>query len=418
MKNVLIVGGGFAGVYTAKSLLRKSRGKPIHVTLISEHNYFLFTPMLHEIATGSISRDNAVTAINQILSDSRFTFIKAHVTSIDTKKKCVETDTCSRSYDVLVLATGSSANYYGVPGASEHTIAIRDLPSAYKIRNKIIAQIERADVEEDKKKRDKLLTFMIVGAGATGVEVAGELAQFIRTIITSDHRRIKPQEVKILLVHRNKEILNMLPSYYSQKCAAELQKLGVTLLLEREIQKVSDGYVVDQHQKKIEAGTIFWAVGFTPNTVSLDGNKSPVYYVNNFLQVKSDKRSGKLYKDIFALGDCAFLDKGDGQRVPMLAQVAVRQSAVVSNNVLALLGFGSLKEYRFVLEGFLLSVGDYFAVAGITVFGKTLYFSGFFAWIFWRTLYLTKLIGFGNKVRVAVDWTLNFFYPRDTSEIE
>ena len=416
MKNVLIVGGGFAGVYTAKSLLRISRGKPVHVTLISEHNYFLFTPMLHEIATGSISRDNAVTAINQILSNPRFTFIKANAISIDTKKKLVHTDTCSRSYDVLVLATGSSAHYYGTPGALEHTIALRDLSSAYKIRNKIIAQIERADVEENPKKRAQLLTFMIVGAGATGVEVAGELAQFIQTILSSDHRRIDPKDVTILLVHRHKEILNMLPLYYSQKCAAELQKLGVTLLLEREIKKVGEGYVVDQHQRKIEAGTVFWAVGFTPNTLPLDGRKIPVYHVNPSLQVVEE--NGKVHKNIFALGDCAFVDKGDGQRVPMLAQVAVQQSPVVSRNVLAVLGFGSLKEYRFKLQGFLLSVGDYFAVAGINLFGKTLYFSGFFAWIFWRTMYLLKLIGFGNKVRVAVDWTLNFFYPRDTSEIE
>src|SRR3989338_65213 len=410
MKHVVIVGGGFAGVYTAKSLLRKSRGKPVHVTLISEHNYFLFTQMLHEIATGSISRDNAVTAINQILSDPRFTFIKARATAIDTKKKLVHTDTCSRSYDVLVLATGSSANYYGTPGAFEHTIALRDLSSAYKIRNKIIAQIERADVEDNSKKKSQLLTFMIVGGGATGVEVAGELAQFIRTILSSDHRRIDPKDVTILLVHRNKEILNMLPLYYSQKCAAELRKLGVTLVLEREIKKVGEGYVVDQHHKKIEAGTIFWAVGFTPNTLPLDGKKLPVYPVNLSLQVIG-------HKNIFALGDCAFIDKGDGQRVPMLAQVAVQQSAVVSRNVLAILGFGSLQAYRFSLQGFLLSVGDYFAVAGINILGRTIYFSGFFAWMFWRTMYLSKLIGFGNKVRVSVDWTLNFFYPRDTSEI-
>ncbi len=411
MKHIVIVGGGFAGVYTAKSLLAQSFGNALHVTLISEHNYFLFTPMLHEIATGSISRDNAVTAINQIISDARFTFIKARVTTIDTKKKQVHTDTCVRSYDALVLATGSSANYYAIPGALEHTLALRDLSSAYRMRNKIIAQIERADVEENPKKRRQLLTFMIVGGGATGVEVAGELAQFIHTIIHSDHRLISPKEIRILLVHRNKEILNMLPSYYSKQCAVALQKLGVTLLLERDIKKVSEGYVVDQYNKKIEAGTIFWAVGFMPNTVPLDGKKVPVYHVNSSLQVIG-------HKHIFALGDCAFLDKGDGQRVPMLAQVAVRQAAVVCNNILALFGFGSLKAYRFRLEGFLLSVGDYFAVAGITVFGRTLYFSGFFAWIFWRTVYLMKLIGFGNKVRVAVDWTLNFFYPRDTSEIE
>ena len=169
MKQIVIVGGGFAGVYTAKNLLKKIKGKSYHVTLMSEHNYFLFTPMLHEIATGSISRDNAVTAIHQIINHPQFTFIKAKVKNVDTKAKCVETDICTIKYDLLVLATGSVANYYGVKGAKENTIALRDLPSAYRIRNKIIAQIELADIEKDHKKRQHLLTFIIVGAGATGV---------------------------------------------------------------------------------------------------------------------------------------------------------------------------------------------------------------------------------------------------------
>lgn len=415
MKQIVIVGGGFGGVYTAKALLQTCQAQNVHVTLISEHNYFLFTPMLHEIATGSISRDNAVHAINQILSNPCFTFIKAKAINIDTKKKIVITVDCYRPYDVLVLATGSSPNYYGIPGAAEHTISLRNLSDAYKIRNKIIEQIERADVEENPKKRSQLLTFMIIGAGATGVEVAGELAQFIRTIINSDHRRINANEVKILLVHRNKQILNMLPEYYAAKCAQELGRLGVTLFLERDIQRVGDGYVVDQHNKRIDGGTLFWTGGFLPNTVPFDGKKVSVYHVNQQLQVVEQK---KVHKEIFALGDCAFLSKEDGQRVPMLAQVAVRQAKIVSNNVLALHGHGSVKKYQFTLEGFLLSVGDYFAVAGISMLGKPLYFSGIFAWFFWRTVYLTKLIGFGNKVRVAVDWTLNLFYPRDTTEIE
>ncbi len=412
MKHIVIVGGGFAGVYTAKNLLKKIKGKEYHITLISEHNYFIFTPMLHEIATGSISRDNAVTAIHQIINHPQFTFIKAKVKNVDTKAKCVEADVCKKKYDFLVLATGSVANYYTLKGAEQHTLALRDLASAYKMRNKIIGQIERADVEKDQKKRQHLLTFIIVGGGSTGVEVAGELAQFIQIMIKNQHKNIKSNEVKLILIHRHERILNMLPGYYSKQCEKQLKKLRVSLYLDTDVQEVGNCFVIDQQKHKIEAGTIFWAVGFQPNTVLLDKKSFPVYPVDPFLRVLKQK-------DIFALGDCAFVDQGIGKRIPMLAQVATQQAKIVAHNILATYDKKrSMKPYVYKLQGFLLSVGDYFGVAGFTV-GKTMvYFSGFFAWFVWRTIYLSKLIGFGNKVRVAVDWTLNFFYPRDTSEIE
>lgn len=411
MKQIVIVGGGFAGVYTAKNLLKKIKGKQYHVTLISEHNYFLFTPMLHEIATGSISRDNAVTAIQQILHHDQFTFVKASVQNIDTKKREVQTNLCTIQYDTLVLATGSVANFYGVKGAQQHAFALRDLSSAYTMRNKIIAQIERADIETNPKKRQHLLTFVIVGGGATGVEVAGELSQFIHTMIKHQHKNIKKSEIKIILIHRHHRILNMLPEYFSIKCENQLKKLGVTLLLNTDIREVGDGFAIDRKNKRIEAGTIFWAVGFKANTIPLDKKASPFYKVDSSLQLLD-------HKNIFALGDCAFVDKGDGDRVPMLAQVATRQAKIVAQNILALDNKQKIKNYRYQLQGFLLSVGDYFGVAGISIGKRMIYFSGFFAWFVWRTIYLSKLLGFGNKVRVAVDWTLNFFYPRDTSEIE
>jgi NADH:ubiquinone reductase (H+-translocating) len=418
MKTIVIVGAGFAGIYTAKRLLKKIKKKPVKVILISEYNYFLFTPMLHEVATGGISRDNIVAAVNQIITHCNFTFIKGKVTNIDTKHKCVELEHCEQKYDVLVLATGSSANYYGIKGAEKHAIALRNLQSSYAIKNKIIAQIERAVVENNPKKRKKLLTFMVVGGGATGVELAGELAEFVKTMLHSDHKSIKEKDVKIILVHRGSHILNMLPEYFSRKCQEHLIKEGVSLLLKTDVKEVGDGFIKDQRKRKHQAGAIFWAVGFKPNIVSIDRKKFDTYNATHHFNLEDPRyKHEKIFDDVFVMGDCAHLEQKNGRRAPMLAQVAVEQSDYVANNVLYRLGYAKkLKPYSFSLKGFLISVGQYFAVANMKVFDRDVYFSGFWAWFLWRTIYMLKLVGFGNKLRVATDWTLNFFYPRDTSE--
>jgi NADH:ubiquinone reductase (H+-translocating) len=418
MKTIVIIGAGFAGIYTTKRLLKKIKKKPLKIILISEHNYFLFTPMLHEVATGGISRDNIIASVNQIINHCHFTFVKGKVSNIDTKKKCVDIGHCDIKYDVLILATGSSANYHGIKGAEKNTIALRNLQSSYAIKNKIIGQIERAVLEKDQKKRKKLLTFMVVGGGATGVELAGELAEFLKTILHTDHKCIKEKDLKILLVHRGDHILNMLPNYFSKKCQEQLTKEGVTLMLKTDVKEVGDGFIKDQRGGKHEAGAIFWAVGFKPNIVPLDKKSVKVYHVSHHFHLEDTRfKHEKIFDDIFALGDCAYIAQEDGRRVPMLAQVAVEQSKYVAHNVMHRLGYAKeLRAYSFKLKGFLLSVGQYFAVAHMKLFEKDLYFSGFWAWFLWRTIYMTKLVGFGNKLRVATDWTLNFFYPRDTAE--
>ena len=226
------------------------------------------------------------------------------------------------------------------------------------------------------------------------------------------YKHIKRKDVRLVLVHRRNEILNMLPVYYSRKCRQQLEKLGVEICLGCDVKEVGPDFIRDQHKKKYAAGTIFWCVGFRPATVPLDKKPIDIYHVTHTFNVEG-------FRDIFALGDCAYLEQENGKRVPMLAQVAEEQSKYVVQNVLCRLGVKATpRVYRFQLKGFLLSVGEYFAVAGLNFGTKTVYFSGFFAWWFWRTIYLSKLVGVGNKIRVAMDWTLNFLYPRDTSEIE
>ncbi len=409
MKRIVILGGGFAGIYTTKSVLKELQRHSLDakVILISDHNYFLFTPMLHEVATGGISRDNLIQPIRRILSGDNFSFVKEKAENIDTKKKIVYGKEFTQPYDILILGTGSQINFFNIKGAQENTIPLRTLYDAFRIRDRIINQIEKAENIRDEIARRKALTFMVIGGGPTGVEFAGELAEFIKTILKKRKNTVKQKDIAIQLIHRGKEILNMLPPYYGKKCRERLEQLGVQICLECDVTEVGKDYIVDGKKTKVEAGTIFWTAGFRSKTVNLDGKEVSSYTVEKTLQVKN-------VTDAFALGDCCSLED-NGVKVPMLAQVAVNQSKVITHNVLYLLGVKpTMQEYRHKLTGFLVSVGQYFAVAGI----KNIYFSGFLAWWLWRTIYLGKLIGFGNKIRVAVDWTLNFFYPRDTSEIE
>ena len=404
MKTIVIIGGGFGGVYAAKHILAQSQ-KNVEVILMSEHNYFLFTPMLHEVATGGISRDNIIQPIHGILNHGNFRFLKGKVNNVDTKKKVVIAKEFTQPYDALVLATGSSINFFGIPGAEEHSIPLRSLHDSYRIRNKVIEQIERAEETDDVKKRKQLLTFMVVGGGPTGVELAGELAEFVKTMLCSHYKRVRKEDIRIMLIHRGDHLLKQLPAYFGKKCAQRLEKLGIELCFGCAVEQVGKGYIVDQHKKKTPAATIFWTAGFKANTVPLNNKPIKRYEVNAYLKVANTKH-------IFAIGDCALL-LVNGKPVPMLAQVATKQGTTAAHNALATLTHKPLKAYEHKLDGFLISVGQYFGAAEI---GK-MHFSGFFAWWLWRTIYLGKLLGIGNKIRVAVDWTLNFFYPRDTSEV-
>lgn len=409
MKTIVVVGGGFAGVYTVKHLLHiiEHRHFDAHVVLLSDHNYFLFTPLLHEVATGGISQTNVTQPLRNIFSSSHFTYYKIQATHVDTHKCLVFADKFKQRYDTLVLATGSEINFFNVKGAKEHSIPLRTFSDALHIRDAVIARVEAAEETATLEERKRLLTFSIIGGGPTGVELAGELAEYLHSMIKSHYKKIQCEDVSIFLYHRGTDLLNMLPEYYRKKCAQRLKNMGVTLCLSSEIINVGKEYVIEADHKKKFAGLIFWTAGFKARTLPLNDTSVLSYLINPQFHVHG-------YKHLFALGDCASLEI-DEKKVPMLAQVAIQQAAIVAHNTLADLGcMPSEKTYRFRLRGYLLSVGQKFGVAGI----KDFYFSGFFAWWIWRTIYLSKLLGFSKKVKVAVDWTLNFFYPRDTTEID
>ena len=410
VKNIVIIGGGFGGVYTAKYLIKKFKNNnDIKITLINRENYFLFTPLLHEVATGGLNRHNIVEPIRQILKANNFEFVKCEVKEIDFNKKIVYTNLCDINYDYLVIAIGSTTNFYNIPGAKEYCLDLKNMQAAASVRNKIINSLEIASKLNKKQNISKYLTFCIVGGGPTGVELSAEISEFVKQMLKDNYKHLG-NNFKIYLIHKGDKIMPFIHPKCVEKASNELKNKGVTLLLNSSVTKVFDDRAEINNNKKIYSNTIIWTSGVKPNeikTIPKITDEKGFFHINEYLQVKN-------MKNVFALGDCAlFLNKNEYKPIPALAQTALIESRYISNNIINLIEGRKLEECKVRLSGLLVSIGQKYAVADI----HGIRFKGFLAWWLWRTIYLFKLVGRANKFRVALDWTINLFSKRDTSEI-
>ncbi len=412
MKRVVIVGGGFGGVYTARCLLRLiNRRSDIEVVLINKQNYFLFSPMLHEVATGGLNRHNIVQPIREILKQKNFRFMRCEVASIDAKKKIVHAVTGDIAYDVLVIAIGAQSNFYDVPGASGYAFPLKSLEDAVQIRNHVIDSLELAAKLHDRQDVKPCLTFVVVGGGPTGVELAGELAEFVTQAIKVDYPELRNKKTNIILLQRDKEIIPFIHECCRKDAARVLERKGVIIMTDSEVVEVEKNIVVVKHGKRIPTRNVFWTAGVKPrqlSTIPQLQNERGFFEVDRYMRVKQAE-------EIYALGDCAlFFNENESKPVPALAQVATKQAKVLAHNIMHAINGEPLEKFRFQSSGLLVSVGRRFGVADLR---GGIHFKGFFAWWLWRTVYLFKLVGFANKLKVAYEWTLNLFFPRDTTQI-
>ena len=409
MKRIVIIGGGFAGIYSVRNLLKCYKNKEeIEIVLISKNNFFLFTPLLHEVATGGINLENIVEPIRDIIRAKNFRFIECEVKKVDLKNKVVYIKDRKINYDFLVIAVGSKDNFYNVEGAEKFCLKLKTLEDARLIKNRLIGVLEQYVKYEGQDKN--LLSFIIIGGGPTGVELVGEVCDFLEQIIKEDYKEIPLHGVKVFLVHSGKKLIPM----FSEKSIIDsynrLIKKNVKVLLNSNITKVFiDGVEID-NKEKISGKTIIWTGGVTPNIIETFPkvtDKNNYFVVDKFLNVNG-------YRDVYAIGDCAlFYNKEDNKLVPALAQVAVDQARYVACNIKHRIGGSEEEEYYFKAKGYILSVGQKFATGDIYWIHK----KGFFTWWLWRTIYLFKLIGFRNKIRTVVDWTIGLFSKRDTARI-
>lgn len=411
-KHILVLGGGFAGLKVAETLEKiYSKRDDLEITLISEKNYLVFTSMLAEVVSSSIEAKHVVIPLRECLNKT--TFKELEVSGIDHDKKLVTCihprthKTHNIGYDYLVIAMGSRTGYHGIVGAEEFSYPLKNLADAMVLRSHVIDMFEMADLEDNHALRSSLLTFTVVGGGYTGIEVAAELNDFVSSS-KRFYKNVKSDEVKVVVIDPGDRIMHEMSEGLAAYGMKLLQKRGMEFRLNTSVAGVGVDRVVTQHGDTIKTHTAIWAAGTTPLPVIASlpfADKKGRIEVNEFTEVPG-------YEGIWALGDCAVVpDPHTGRPYPPTAQHAIREGVRTAHNLAAHIDGKESRKRAFIYEaqGMLAPLGHRSAVAEI----KGVRFSGFFAWIMWRAIYLGKLPGWDRKIRVAIDWFLDMFLPKD-----
>ena len=428
-KHVVILGGGFAGMQTALSLEDEFHTNPgVSFSLISETNALLFTPMLAEVAGSNLEPSHISTPLRSSLHRTQFT--RASVASVDLARRRVilATDpidmTGSNSaqpdpgetheipYDHLVFALGSVSNYLGMVDLEKYSFDFKSLLDAIRIRNHVIEMFEKADRETDPVRRRALLSFVIAGGGFAGVELAGAVNDFAHGIL-ADYPRLSPEDLSVTLVHSHDTILPELSESLGRYALQRMRERGVIFRLKVRLVDAKPGKVI-LSDGEIAAETLVWTAGVAPSPVvkalDLPKNKRGALTVDATLAIPG-------HDGLWALGDCAAVfDAKSTKPVPPTAQFALREAAVLAKNIRAQIEGRPLKPFHFNSLGSLCVIGHQTACAELTVpFSRNLSmrFSGLLAWAMWRFIYLAKLPGLEQKIRVLTNWTVELFFPPD-----
>ena len=414
MKHIVILGTGFAALDTYRHVHKLiHRRTDVRITIVGRNNYFLFTPMLHEIAAGSVGRSHIVQPVREVVRCCLESFHQAEIEKVDIEKKQIHTSTGVVSYDYLVVGLGSRVNYFGVKGAKQHTLALKTMQDAVALRNHIISVFEQATKEKNTKKRKQLLNFGIIGAGPTGVELAGQMADLVYHAFRPLYQEIDYKEVKITLVHRNERVLHVFREKTSVQALKRLKKIGITVKLKTGVVAVDEQGVELDSGSRVESKTVVWAAG----TASVAPDVLDAKWLNKRGQIKvRPELHIPDHPNVFALGDCAALDGDLAPFAPATAQAAQDAAKIVARNVNMACSDVSEEKYKsfiFKQKGYIMPIGDWFAVAEIGPFT----FSGRVAWWMRRTVFIQHLNSWMNRLRVTIDWTLHSFMHRDTSEL-
>jgi len=411
-KQIVILGGGFAGVYTARYLEKILRSEEASITLINRENYWVYQPMLPEVISGSIGLTNVVSPIRRLCR--RTNLIMREVEGIDLTKQIVTISPGFRprqlqlKYDYLVIALGSITNFHGMPGMIENAMPFRTLADAMVLRNHLIHVLEEADVEENPELRRQLLTFVVGGGGFSGVEVMAELNDFVRSV-KKNYLRLRNEPHRCVIVQAGDRILPEMSETLAIFAQKILRKRGVEIILNDRLKAATSERAILQSGDEIPCKTLISTVpSALPSVIQkLDcPNQRGKLLVNTGLELKDYE--GK----VWALGDCASIKTIADTQVPPTAQHAIREAATAAINIAAAVRGGKRAEFGFEGRGTLGSLGHGTAVAQICGFK----ISGLLAWCLWRCIYLMKMPGLNRKVRIATDWLLHLLFPPDLAQ--
>ncbi|MEA5572450.1 NAD(P)/FAD-dependent oxidoreductase [Calothrix sp. UHCC 0171] len=404
--NVVIVGGGFGGLYAAKALSNAN----VNVTLIDKRNFHLFQPLLYQVATGTVSPADISSPLRSVLSKSKnTTVLLGEVNNIDPQAQKVFMGDEIIPYDSLILATGAKHSYFGKDEWEEHAPGLKTVEDAIEMRRRIFSAFEAAEKETNPQKRRAWMTFVVVGGGPTGVELAGAIAEIAYHTIKDDFRNIDTSEAQILLLEGLDRVLPPFAPELSQEAAASLRRLGVTVQTNTLVTNIENDIVTIKQGDRVEqipAHTVLWAAGVKASPLGkMLAEATDVECDRAGRVVVEPDLSVNGYPNIFVIGDLAHFSHQNGKPLPGVAPVAMQEGEYVAALIKARLKGRKLPQFRYIDRGSLAVIGQNFAVVDLG-FVKL---KGFLAWFTWLFIHIYFLIEFDNKLIVMVQWAWSYF---------
>ncbi len=397
---IVIVGGGFAGLALVEGLKKQN----VQIILIDKNNFHQFQPLLYQVATCGLEPDSIVFPFRkQVANHKNVVFRLAQVEKIDTDEKKIMTDKGILSYDFLVLATGTNSNFFGMKNLETASLGLKSIRDALDIRHKMLQNLEQAAITCDDKERDALTNFVIVGGGPAGVEMAGALAEFCKYILPKDYPEYPSSIMKIYLIEASNKLLSAMSTQSSTKTLKYLEDLNVKILLNELVTDYEKDKVKTKSGKIIYAKNFIWTAGVKGQLPAgidqqyiVGGNRLKT---NQYLQIEG-------LENVFAMGDIAALisDKTPKGH-PQVAQTAIQQGAFLSKTIMKIINQQHLTPFLYKDKGSMATVGKRRAVADLGRFK----FGGYFAWLLWSVVHLMSIIGFRNKLLVAINWLISYF---------
>jgi NADH dehydrogenase len=407
MKRVVVVGAGFGGLEATSDLDRMFRGDAgVEILLVSDQNYLLFTPLLPQIASSFTDPRHIVQAVREIRGKRKFRFRRDAVRSLDPANRRLLLDSGPLEYDALVLAPGARTDFFNIPGARENSWDYKSLQNAVELRDRIIDLCEHADHTADPQERRRLLTFVVVGGGYTGIELVTEMHDFLFRYVTRVYRGIQASDIRLLVLEAAPEILRGIGPHLAKHARKRLDVSGIEIRISTRATCVFEGGVEIDGGETIASDTVIWTAGVRASELvnSLPGPHDRIgrAVVNEHLQLEG-------FPEIFVVGDSAAAVTAPD--TPRVAPAAIQQGRIAARNVCHLWRGEPLESFDYKSQGMLVSLGMNFAVvnvAGIKI-------SGYFAWLFWNAVHLYKLVGLKKQLQVAGDWALGLIFRRDAA---
>lgn len=404
---VVIVGAGFGGLYALFYMTKSLPGR-VEVTLFDKTNYLLYTPVLHEMATGTVDARHVVVPVRKVIPPDQVQIRCEEVTKVNLAQKNIETISGSFNFDFLILSPGSETNFYCFRNIRENCLTFKTIADAVLLRNRLIDALERGAMERDGEKKRKLLTIAVAGGGCTGVEVVTEIAQFIKVILSKDYPEIRREEVRIYLIEAMGRILPSFPEFLSEVATQRLRRMGIEVLLNCPIQGV-DRDSIQLKDRTIRNGILVWTAGVKANDLAIapDVNRdiNGRITVNDHLEIPG-------YPGVYVIGDAALLVK-DKRPLPPTASVAVQEAKYVAQSIRLQIDRKEIPPFEFHYRGDMASLGFMFGVCEIHGW----HFRGWIAWFLWKAFKLAMLPRYKNRFQIVADWLITLFFKRDTSKL-